>query len=78
MGAAIAALSPATAFIGRPEFSRRYTTMPRQISTLGLTDGGMLVRAGETVIGAVGASGGTVEQDQEVVEAAVAGFAAQR
>jgi uncharacterized protein GlcG (DUF336 family) len=27
------------------------------------------------VIGAVGASGGTVEQDQQVVEAALTGFA---
>jgi uncharacterized protein GlcG (DUF336 family) len=36
--------------------------------------GGMPVKDGETVIGAVGASGGTVEQDQQVVEAAVAGL----
>jgi uncharacterized protein GlcG (DUF336 family) len=34
--------------------------------------GGMPVKSGETVIGAVGASGGTVDQDQKVVEAAVA------
>lgn len=33
--------------------------------------GGMPVKQGDTVIGAVGASGGTVEQDQKVVEAAV-------
>jgi uncharacterized protein GlcG (DUF336 family) len=36
--------------------------------------GGMPVKAGGQVIGAVGASGGTVDQDQKVVEAAVAGF----
>jgi uncharacterized protein GlcG (DUF336 family) len=34
--------------------------------------GGMPVKVGDTVIGAVGASGGTVDQDQKVVEAAVA------
>jgi len=34
--------------------------------------GGMPVRVGETVIGGVGASGGTVDQDQKMVEAAVA------
>jgi len=32
----------------------------------------MPVRVGETVIGGVGASGGTVDQDQKMVEAAVA------
>lgn len=36
--------------------------------------GGMPVKKGETVLGAVGASGGTVDQDQKVVEAAIAGF----
>jgi uncharacterized protein GlcG (DUF336 family) len=36
--------------------------------------GGMPVKVGETVVGAVGASGGTVDQDQKVVEAAVAAF----
>jgi uncharacterized protein GlcG (DUF336 family) len=36
--------------------------------------GGMPVKSGGKVIGAVGANGGTVEQDQQVVEAAVAGL----
>lgn len=36
--------------------------------------GGMPVKRGKTVIGAVGASGGTVDQDEKVVEAAVANF----
>jgi uncharacterized protein GlcG (DUF336 family) len=40
--------------------------------------GGMPVRAGAAVVGGVGASGGTVEQDQQVVEAAVAGLGTQR
>ena len=36
--------------------------------------GGVPVKVGDHVIGAVGASGGTVEQDQKVAAAAVAGF----
>ena len=36
--------------------------------------GGMPVKTSGTVVGAVGASGGTVDQDQQVVEAAVAAF----
>ncbi len=36
--------------------------------------GGMPVKRGDTVIGAVGASGGTVDQDEKVVEAAVEAF----
>jgi uncharacterized protein GlcG (DUF336 family) len=36
--------------------------------------GGMPVKVDGKVIGAVGASGGTVDQDQKVVEAAVAAF----
>lgn len=38
--------------------------------------GGLPIRLGDEVVGAVGASGGTVEQDNEVAEAAVAAFAA--
>lgn len=37
--------------------------------------GGIPIRSNGTVIGAVGASGGSVKQDIEVAEAAVAGFA---
>jgi uncharacterized protein GlcG (DUF336 family) len=37
--------------------------------------GGIPVKRDGTVIGAVGASGGSVKQDIEVAEAAVAGFA---
>ncbi len=36
--------------------------------------GGVPVKVGDLVIGAVGASGGTVEQDQKVASAALAGF----
>jgi len=39
--------------------------------------GGVPIKSGGTVIGAVGASGGTVKQDIEVVEAAVAAFEAR-
>ena len=37
--------------------------------------GGVPVKSGDVVIGGVGASGGTVDQDIEVVEAAVAALA---
>ena len=36
--------------------------------------GGAPVKDGDMVIGAVGASGGTVDQDVKVVEAAVASY----
>lgn len=36
--------------------------------------GGIPLRDGETVVGAIGVSGGTIEQDQEVAEAGVAAF----
>ncbi|MBV9346115.1 MAG: heme-binding protein [Gammaproteobacteria bacterium] len=38
--------------------------------------GGLPIKSGDTVVGAVGASGGTVDQDQEVVEAALEAFVA--
>ncbi len=37
--------------------------------------GGIPLKSGEKVVGAIGVSGGTVEQDQEVAEAGVAAFA---
>jgi uncharacterized protein GlcG (DUF336 family) len=40
--------------------------------------GGAPVKQGETVIGAVGASGGTVDQDTEVLEAALRAFEAEK
>ena len=36
--------------------------------------GGIPIRSGEEIIGAVGVSGGTVDQDQTVAEAALGGF----
>ncbi|MFC1861119.1 heme-binding protein [Chloroflexota bacterium] len=36
--------------------------------------GGIPLKDGETVVGAIGVSGGSVEQDQDVAEAGVAGF----
>jgi len=36
--------------------------------------GGIPLREGDEVVGAIGVSGGTVEQDQEVAEAGVAAF----
>jgi uncharacterized protein GlcG (DUF336 family) len=40
--------------------------------------GGIPLKMGDVVIGALGASGGTVDQDLEVAEAAVSAFAAKR
>jgi uncharacterized protein GlcG (DUF336 family) len=36
--------------------------------------GGIPLQAGDRVVGAIGVSGGSVEQDQEVAEAGVAAF----
>jgi len=55
---------------GKPLFGINSTNHERVV----IFAGGMPVKRGDTVIGAVGASGGTVDQDQKVVEAAVAAF----
>lgn len=55
---------------GKPLFGINSTNHDRVV----IFAGGMPVKRGEVVIGAVGASGGTVEQDEKVVEAAVAAF----
>ena len=52
---------------GKPLFGINSTNHDRVV----IFAGGMPVKDGDTVIGAVGASGGTVDQDQQVVEAAV-------
>jgi uncharacterized protein GlcG (DUF336 family) len=59
---------------GKPLFGINSTNHERIV----IFAGGMPVKVGERVIGAVGASGGTVDQDQQVVEAAVAAFTADR
>src|ERR1700712_3652662 len=38
--------------------------------------GGIPIQSGDEILGAIGVSGGTVDQDQEVAEAGVAGYAA--
>jgi len=58
---------------GKPLFGIDSTNHDRIV----IFGGGAPIRSGDTVIGAVGASGGTVPQDVEVVEAAVAAFAAR-
>lgn len=40
--------------------------------------GGAPIKLGETVIGAIGSSGGTVDQDVEVIEAAIEAFEEER
>lgn len=56
---------------GKPLFGINSTNRDRVV----IFAGGMPVKRGDVVVGAVGASGGTVEQDEKVVEAAVAAFA---
>lgn len=55
---------------GKPLFGINSTNHERVV----IFAGGMPVKRDGTVIGAVGASGGTVEQDQKVVEAAIKGL----
>jgi uncharacterized protein GlcG (DUF336 family) len=55
---------------GKPLFGINSTNRDRVV----IFAGGLPVKHGDVVIGAVGASGGTVEQDEKVVEAAVAAF----
>lgn len=55
---------------GKPLFGINSTNHDRVV----IFAGGAPVKHGKVVIGAVGASGGTVEQDEKVVEAAVAAF----
>lgn len=59
---------------GKPLFGINSTNHERVV----IFAGGMPVKDGDSVIGAVGASGGTVDQDQQVVEAAVGAFMRRR
>jgi uncharacterized protein GlcG (DUF336 family) len=56
---------------GQPGFGLNTTNDARVV----IFGGGIPIRSGGTVIGAVGASGGSVEEDVTVALAAVAGFA---
>ncbi len=58
---------------GKPLFGINSTNHERVV----IFAGGMPVKFGDVVVGAVGASGGTVDQDQKVVEAAVAALTAK-
>jgi uncharacterized protein GlcG (DUF336 family) len=55
---------------GKPLFGIQNTNHEKVV----IFGGGAPVKDGDVVIGAVGASGGTVDQDVKVVEAAVASF----
>jgi uncharacterized protein GlcG (DUF336 family) len=59
---------------GKPLFGIQNTNHEKVV----IFGGGAPVKAGDTVIGAVGASGGTVDQDVKVVEAAVSSFGNSR
>ncbi|HEX4695422.1 heme-binding protein [Sphingomonas sp.] len=55
---------------GEPLFGIQNTNHDRIV----IFGGGIPIKVGDTVIGAIGASGGTVDQDTEVAEAALAAF----
>ena len=55
---------------GKPLFGINSTNHDRVV----IFAGGLPVKRGKAVIGGVGASGGTVEQDEKVVEAALSGL----
>lgn len=55
---------------GKPLFGIQNTNHDRIV----IFGGGIPIKAGDTVIGAIGASGGTVDQDTEVAQAALAAF----
>ena len=57
---------------GRPLFGINSTNNERIV----IFAGGIPVKMGDEVIGAIGASGGTVDQDQKVAQAAVSAFEA--
>jgi uncharacterized protein GlcG (DUF336 family) len=57
---------------GKPLFGIQNTNHEKVV----IFGGGAPVKDGDTVIGAVGASGGTVDQDLKVVEAAVSSYQA--
>lgn len=59
---------------GKPLFGIQNTNHDRIV----IFAGGLPVKQGETVIGAIGSSGGTVDQDAQIVEAALAAFEEER
>ena len=59
---------------GKPLFGINSTNHEKVV----IFAGGLPVKVDGMVVGAVGASGGTVDQDQKVAEAALAGFAKNR
>ncbi|HEY0747720.1 MAG TPA: heme-binding protein [Steroidobacteraceae bacterium] len=56
---------------GKPLFGIQNTNHEKVV----IFGGGAPVKVGDTVVGAVGASGGTVDQDLKVAQAAVSAFA---
>jgi uncharacterized protein GlcG (DUF336 family) len=59
---------------GKPLFGIQNTNHDRIV----VFGGGARVKIGQTVVGAIGSSGGTVDQDMAIVEAALAAFDAER
>jgi uncharacterized protein GlcG (DUF336 family) len=59
---------------GKPLFGIQNTNHDRIV----IFGGGAPIKNGDTVIGAIGSSGGTVDQDVQVIEAALAAFEEER
>jgi uncharacterized protein GlcG (DUF336 family) len=59
---------------GKPLFGIQNTNHDRIV----IFGGGVPIKLGGTVIGAIGSSGGTVDQDSEIVDAALAAFEDER
>jgi uncharacterized protein GlcG (DUF336 family) len=55
---------------GKPLFGIQNTNHDRIV----IFAGGVPIKVGDAVIGAIGSSGGTVDQDQQIAEAALAAF----
>ncbi len=55
---------------GKPLFGIQNTNHDRIV----IFAGGVPIKVGDTVVGAIGSSGGTVDQDQQIAEAALAAF----
>jgi uncharacterized protein GlcG (DUF336 family) len=59
---------------GKPLFGIQNTNPDRSV----IFGGGAPIKVGDTIVGAIGSSGGTVDQDIQVIEAALAAFEEER
>lgn len=59
---------------GKPLFGIQNTNHDRSV----IFGGGAPIKVGDTIVGAIGSSGGTIDQDIQVIEAALAAFEEER